>query len=205
MRRVTGGLLALTALVAVGVNDISGQQQGRRRGAETRPSQGVEAIMQMRERLALTDEQIASLDAVRGEAVQRRSSNAAEMAELRSQLSAGQIQRSDMMAFMEDQREASVGVTEAQRTRLESILSEEQQASMQKLRTRARSFARGRASARRDGRAGVGRAGTGRTSGPEQAARAGLAARGGQRVRAGVRNGPARPGFRGGRARRGGG
>jgi hypothetical protein len=153
MRRVTGGLLALTALVAVGVNDISGQQQGRRRGAETRPSQGVEAIMQMRERLALTDEQIASLDAVRGEAVQRRSSNAAEMAELRSQLSAGQIQRSDMMAFMEDQREASV-------------LSEEQQASMQKLRTRARSFARGRASARRDGRAGVGRAGTGRTSGP---------------------------------------
>ena len=59
MRRVTGGLLALTALVAVGVNDISGQQQGRRRGAETRPSQGVEAIMQMRERLALTDEQIA--------------------------------------------------------------------------------------------------------------------------------------------------
>ena len=196
MRRATGGLLALTALVAVGVNDISGQQQGRR-GAETRPSQGVEAIMQMRERLALTDEQIASLDAVRGEAVQRRSSNAAEMAELRSQLSAGQIQRSDMMAFMEDQREASVGVTEAQRTRLESILSEEQQASMQKLRTRARSFARGRASARRDGRAGVGRAG--------QAARAGLAARGGQRVRAGVRNGPARPGFRGGRARRGGG
>ena len=201
MRRVTGGLLALTALVAVGVNDISGQQQGRRRGAETRPSQGVEAIMQMRERLALTDEQIASLDAVRGEAVQRRSSNAAEMAELRSQLSAGQIQRSDMLAFMEGQREASVGVTEAQRTRLESILSEEQQASMQKLRTRAHSFARGRASARRDGRAGGGR---GRAR-ARQAARAGRAARGGQRVRAGVRNGPSRPGFRGGRARRGGG
>jgi len=61
--------------------------------------------MRMRDRLQLTDEQINQLDDVRRENVQRRTATMAEMAELRSQVTAGQINRSDVMSRLKGRRE----------------------------------------------------------------------------------------------------
>ncbi len=100
--------------------------------------------MQMRERLELTEEQIADLDLIRREAVERRSAEATELAELRSRLAAGQIERSEMMAWMEERRDASEGVADERRARIDGVLTEDQLASLAEMRGRPGAFARGR-------------------------------------------------------------
>jgi hypothetical protein len=99
--------------------------------------QGVEAIMRARESLALTEAQISQLDAIRREIVAERSAEQAEMAELRSQLSAGQIRQSEVMAAQEDRQAAAEGRVEARRARIDAVLTEEQRASVELLRNRA--------------------------------------------------------------------
>ncbi len=106
-------------------------------GARGVAAQGVERIMQAREELALTDDQIARLDAIRREFVQERTAEMAEMAELRSQLEAGQIQRSDVMAAQEDRVAAAEGRAEERRARVDAVLTEEQRAQVEQIRTRA--------------------------------------------------------------------
>lgn len=115
----------------------------------------IEAVMAMRERLSLTDDQIARLDDLRAESVERRSAAQAEVAEMRSRLAAGQIQRSEMMAFIEDRQAQAGDVREEQRARLESVLDATQLETLLEARGRTRAFARGRASARRGGRDGL--------------------------------------------------
>jgi Spy/CpxP family protein refolding chaperone len=160
MRRTTGGLLVLGALIAIGAVDVAAQDQDVQRRDRAR-GPDVEAIMQLRERLALTENQIAELDVVRRESVARRSAEMAEMAELRSRLRAGQIRRSEVMARMEERRDANQGLTEERRARVESILTDEQLTTLDELQLRRRAFRRGRQSARRgprgdfDGRPGV--------------------------------------------------
>ena len=99
-------------------------------GARGVAAQGVERIMQAREELALTDDQITGLDAIRREFVQERTAEMAEMAELRSQLEAGQIQRSDVMAAQEDRVAATEG-------RVDAVLTEVQRTQVEQMRTRA--------------------------------------------------------------------
>ena len=144
MKRTTGITIVLTALAGLGAMDIAAQDEApeRRRGFR---GPGVEGVMQMRDRLELTEAQLADLEAMRRESVERRNADAAEMAEMRSRLAAGQIQRSDLMAFMEDRREANAGVSEAARERLEAVLSEEQLGTLDQMRSNARAFAAGRA------------------------------------------------------------
>ena len=74
-------------------------------GFNRAPPSGPEQIMRMRDRLQLTDEQINQLDDIRRENVQRRTTAMAEMAELRSQATAGQISRSDVMSQLNARRE----------------------------------------------------------------------------------------------------
>jgi len=152
MKWTTGGAIALGALIAMGANDISAQQanQARNRGA-FRQRSGVEAIMQMRDRLELTEGQLTALEALRSESIQGRNAAMAELAELRSQLAAGQIQRSEMMAFMEHRREASAGVAVQRRADIDGILDDTQREALQ---TRAQAGRRGQANARR-GRSGM--------------------------------------------------
>jgi hypothetical protein len=78
----------------------------------------------------------------------------AEMAEMRSRLRAGEIRRSELMAFMEDRRDANAGVADEQRARVDAVLSEEQLAAVQEMRTRARGDMRGRQGVRRGPRGG---------------------------------------------------
>jgi len=119
-----------------------------RRGARMRAA-SPEMIMAMRDRLELTDEQIATLDELRQESVALRNSHRAAMAEMRSQLQAGQIRRGEMMAFMEELRESAPAIAEQRRERIEAVLSQDQLEQLQQMRDRGRAFARGRASARR--------------------------------------------------------
>jgi hypothetical protein len=123
MKFIRRGAIVLGALAVVGASPVSGQ--------------GVEAIMRARETLALTDDQISRLDAIRREIVAQRSAEAAEMAELRSRLAAGQIRRSEMMAAQEDRQAAAEGRAEARRDRIDAVLTEEQRASVEQMRTRA--------------------------------------------------------------------
>ena len=148
MKRMTGGFLVLATVLATGAADLTAQQ-GRRgpsmRGMEGPPAGGVEAILRMRDRLELTDDQVAQLDAIRRGNVQRRTAEMTEMTELRSRLAAGLIQRSDVMAAMEDRREAARGQGEQRGERLESILTDEQRESLRRLGGRGRAPTAGRA------------------------------------------------------------
>jgi len=150
MRRTIAVTFALGALALAGAADTSAQQaRAGERGVRRGPA--VEGIMSMRERLELTEDQIADLDAIRSEIVQRRSAEAAELAELRSRLAAGQIHRSELMAYREDRREANAGVADETRARIDAVLTETQRSTLEELRTQ-RAFVRGRMSARRGGR-----------------------------------------------------
>jgi len=124
-------------------------------------AQSVESIMRARERLELTEQQIQQLDALRRESVQRRNAEMAQIAELRSQLEAGQARRSDLMAAMEDQQEARQATAEQRRASIDAVLTEAQRETLQQMGRRDR---RQRAGARP-------RAGQGPVRGP----RAGVA------------------------------
>lgn len=127
MNKKTLGALVLAMLLGVGALELNAQQNRGMRGAPNlrqgnlrqfrgpgvfgkpsfnrAPPSGPEQIMRMRDRLQLTDEQINQLDDIRRENVQRRTTAMAEMAELRSQVTAGQINRSDVMSSLQARRE----------------------------------------------------------------------------------------------------
>jgi hypothetical protein len=124
-------------------------------------AQGVEAIMRARETLALTEDQISRLDAIRRELVAERSAAQAEIAELRSQLSAGQIRQSELMAAQEQRADAAQGRAEDVRARVDAVLTEEQRAQVEQMRTRAQRVGARRPGVARGGRGGVGPGGFG--------------------------------------------
>jgi hypothetical protein len=170
---------------------------GMRRG------QSVEAIMQMRDRLELTDDQLADLESLRSETVSRRNAERAEVAEMHSRFSAGQIQRSDVMAFMEDRHPGVAEQHEQQRERLRAILDEAQLESLAETLTRGRASARGRMNSGRGG-AGMRRSGNSRGGGAQRGGRFDRRGRGGdfRGARGSARGGP--PMGRGFRRGRGG-
>jgi len=168
MNKITLGILALALLLGAGALELNAQQNRGMRGApnlrqgnpqELRgpgifgklgfnrtPLSGPEQIIQMRERLQLTDEQINQLDDIRRENVQRRTTAMAEMAELRSQATAGLINRSDVMSRLKARGEEGQAVVKPAELVM-SILTDQQrdilrEAKMRSLRARS-SKARG--------------------------------------------------------------
>lgn len=142
---------AMIGIAPIQAQDANADQTDTRREAARLPS--VETVMSLRERLSLTDDQVARLESIRAETVERRSAEQAEMAEMRSLLAAGQIQRSEMMAFMEDRQAASGDLRAEHRARLGGVLDEAQLETLQEAGRRGRSVSRGRAGIRgaRDG------------------------------------------------------
>jgi len=124
-------------------------------------AQGVEAIMRARETLALTEDQISRLDAIRRDVIAERSAAQAEMAELRSQLSAGQIRQSQLMAAQEERADAAQGRAEEVRARVDAVLTEEQRAQVEQMRTRGQRVGGRRPGVARGGRGGFGPGGVG--------------------------------------------
>jgi len=151
MKRMTGGILVLATIMATGAADLTAQR-GRR--GQQGPAMGgqrgvVEAIMRMKDRLELTDAQMDELDGLRQASVQQRTGQMAMIAELRSQLASGQIDRAGFREAMKAQREGNQESAVQQRERVESILTESQRATLTETRGRARAFAAGRTSMRR--------------------------------------------------------
>lgn len=149
MRMIMRGTLAVAALLSYGSLDVAAQDAPRVRGPEMRGGAGVESVMSMRERLELTDEQIARLDGLRAEAVQERNELRSAMEEMRSQLRAGQIRRSEFMAFLEERGDQRAGRLEARREATEGILLPEQREALEQIRAESRAFQRGQRSGRR--------------------------------------------------------
>ena len=159
MKHIRAGLIAAGALIAtLGAADLTAQANaadGPRamRGARG-AGNGVEQIMSLRERLELSDNQISRLDEIRRAMVSQRTAAQAEMAEMRSQLQAGQIRQSEMMAFLEDRRDATSATRTNVREQIEGILDETQLESLEELQGQRRAFVRGQVTARaRGGRA----------------------------------------------------
>ncbi len=147
MNKKTLGALVLAMLLGVGALELNAQQnRGIRRAPNLRqgnvqqfrgpgvfgkpgfnraPPSGPEQVMRMRDRLQLTDEQINQLDDIRRENVQRRTTAMAEMAELKSQATAGQINRSDVMSRLKARREEDQAMSKPGE-RVMSILTDQQ-------------------------------------------------------------------------------
>ena len=163
MNKITLGILALALLLGAGALELNAQQNRGMRGPPNlrqgnaqqfrgpgvfgkpgfnrTPLSGPEQIIQMRERLQLTDEQINQLDDIRRENVQRRTSAMAEMAELRSQATAGLINRSDVMSRLKARGEEGQAVVKPAELVM-SILTDQQrdilrEAKMRSLRARS--------------------------------------------------------------------
>ena len=163
MNKITLGILALGLLLGAGALELNAQQNRGMRGPPNlrqgnaqqfrgpgvfgkpgfnrTPLSGPEQIIQMRERLQLTDEQINQLDDIRRENVQRRTTAMAEMAELRSQATAGLINRSDVMSRLKARGEEGQAVVKPAELVM-SILTDQQrdilrEAKMRSLRARS--------------------------------------------------------------------
>ena len=185
MRKTTmGGAATLALLLTVGASDAVGQigprgDRSPRGDAVTRRAgpagasgaAAVEGIIRLRERLELTEDQVARLDALRSEEVARRGRDAAQLDELRSQLRAGTLERADARERMETLREARRSTLEESRATVAEILTDEQEAEVEQLKARRRAFEAGRRSVLRE-----------RARGPERPGRldgGGRGARGG--------------------------
>ena len=142
MGRNRCALMMAVIVGAVGVSELEAQQRaaGPRGGPGMGP--GVEAIMSMRDRLELTDAQVAALDELRAQQVAERNANRAAMEEMRSRLRAGEIDRQEMRTFMEEMRDRRPAADQ-RRAQLEAILDENQLQALDELRSRRPRMGRG--------------------------------------------------------------
>ncbi len=124
-------------------------QRGPRRQRTTTRNGCVENALRQRERLELTDEQVAQLNALRTPCIERRQAESSEVIQLRSDLEAREITREQFRDAMQARRDTTAAsITRAQ---LVKILSEDQ---LTQLNRAQRGFARaGRAGGR--GRGGA--------------------------------------------------
>ena len=139
MRTKKGSMGAAVAGALLGAGLLFGSGEP---AAAQSVGERVEAIMRAREALALTEDQISRLDGIRREVVAQRAAERAELDELRSQLSAGQIRRSELMAAQEARADGAQGRVEDVRARVDAVLTEEQRAQVEQLRSREARAAR---------------------------------------------------------------
>ncbi|MHB1191691.1 MAG: Spy/CpxP family protein refolding chaperone [Longimicrobiales bacterium] len=165
MKWTMGGAALLAALVALAPAQVDAQvgPRGQRAMGPALRGGGVEMILNQKERLELTDDQVKQLDQIRQEAVQRRTEHQAQMAELRSKVRSGQEKPEALREQVEARRQVAAAMQEAQRARVEGILNDAQKEEMQDWAQQGRAFRMGQQSALRGG-AGFG-PGAGRNPG----------------------------------------
>ena len=174
MKGMMGGAALLAAMMALTPPTAEAQRgaRGQREMMMRRGQPGIEHIMRLRERLELSEDQIARLDVIRAEVVQHRAGHQAQMAELRSQVMAGELEAAAAREQAEIRREQGEAFAEDVRSRVEAILSDAQREELEDVVGRARAFRQGRASALRDGRRSF-RSGRGAMRGGQRAFRRG--------------------------------
>ena len=153
MKRTMGGMVIRATAMVLGATELSAQRgpDSPRGFANRDRGDGVEMIMRMRAQLELSDDQIQELDAIRQESVRLRNADQAEMAELMSQLRAGEIDREAVPDAMEARAQTRREAADQQRERVDAILDETQRESLEEMDARARAFGRGYAMGMRGG------------------------------------------------------
>lgn len=144
---MAGAVLAISVGGDVAAQDTASEQRG------SRMTSNPEMIMSLRDRLELTDDQLAALEQLRAEGVERRTSARSQMDEMRSRLRAGEIEGEEMRAFLEELRAAQPNAGD-RRARVEGILTEDQLQSLEEMR-RQRPGVRGDRGGIRGPRGGV--------------------------------------------------
>lgn len=146
MNRTTGLALVLSVLTLMSAADITAQRETEsergRRGMH-RWFANTETVMSMREQLQITEGQIAQLDVIRRDDVQLQNATKAEWREMRSQLQARQIRKSEMMAFMENRRDAAMATASDLRARIQGVLNKTQLRSLEETQARRQAGAHG--------------------------------------------------------------
>jgi hypothetical protein len=153
MKRTMGGVALLAALVALAPMQVEAQvgPRGQRAAGPALRGGGVEMILRQQERLELTDAQVKQLDQIRQEAVQRRTEHQAQMAELRSKVRSGLVKPDSLRAQAEARREVASAMQQAQRARVEGVLTDAQKEKLEQWAGQAQAFRMGRQSALRGG------------------------------------------------------
>ena len=149
-RAMTLSVIGLATLAYAGA--ATAQEAPPDRPARVR-ALDVESVMSMRDRLELTEEQVAALNELRAAEVDRRNAQRAEVEEMRSRLRAGMIPRSEMMAFVEERRATRQQTAAERQQRIDEILTSDQRTSLEQMRAERRAFERGRRAGRFEGRA----------------------------------------------------
>ena len=141
-------------------------QRGPRHQRTAAPSGCVENALRQRERLALTDEQVAQLNVLRASCIAQRQAESSEVMKLQSDLAAGEITREQFRDAMPARRDTTAA--SAKRAQLAQILSEDQLAQVNRAQrgsaTAGRAGVRGRGRAEFRGRGSQGFRGRGRQS-----------------------------------------
>lgn len=160
MKRTMGGAALLAALVALAPMHTDAQvgPRGQRGAGPALRGGGVEMILRQKENLELTEAQVKQLDQIRQEAVQRRTEHQAQMAELRSKVRSGQLPVDSLRAQAQARQQVATAFQEAQRARVEGVLTDAQKKKIEEWAGQARAFRMGRQSAFGGGR-GMGRGG----------------------------------------------
>jgi len=123
--------------LALGLAAPTVAQDSTARSPRLPPTPSAETVLRLREKLELTEEQVAQLDALRREALATRQAHMAQMMELRSRQLAGELSPEEWRAEITKQRDEArermgtrddrvAGVlTEAQRERLTDLRRQE--------------------------------------------------------------------------------
>ncbi len=98
-------VLIMMAAPAVAQRGRRGPARDGMRGAMS--ANRVENALRMRDRLELTDDQVAQLDALRRSQLAERQATMSAMAELQSQFRAGQMSREEFRDAMRDRRDSA--------------------------------------------------------------------------------------------------
>ena len=156
MKRTMGGAALLAAAVALAPMPVDAQvgPRAQRGMAAQEGGPGVEMILRQRERLELTEAQVAQLDKIRQELVAQRTAHQAEMAELRSKVRAGESEPAALREQLQARRDSAQQIRAQQQERVQAILTDAQKDSLQSWSDRARGFQMGRRSALRGGALG---------------------------------------------------
>lgn len=147
--------IAVTAVLPLSAANAQRAQRGTRGGMR---SAGVETLLRIRERLELSDEQIAQLEEIRSTALEQRKARAVESLDLQSRWRAGELDRDERRELMAQRREANREQSAQQREQISAILTDEQRDRIASLRWQ-------RAGPRRGVRAGRFRNGPGAVRG----------------------------------------
>ena len=139
-KTITAMAIAVTTVLPLSVANAQRAQRGTRGGMR---SAGAENLLRIRERLELSDEQIAQLQEIRGSALEQRKARAVELLDVQSRWRAGELERDEWRELMAQRRETNREQSALHREQISVILTNEQRERVASLRPQRAGSERG--------------------------------------------------------------